>query len=178
VLANSCPGPHDCSEREEYKPESHEAHTLGLHAERQSLRRDTPPSTTLASVVKRAGLAVLAAVLAASCSSDGARHCTLVGLGLSSAVAARSTLQAPDIVRLCIADKCSDAVGAIATVAIPDTPKTYHYNLVVSDGGTERTIEGEVAAKRFHVNGKGCPPAAATASIIVGLDGAVAITYP
>lgn len=119
---------------------------------------------------------MLAAVLVGSCSSGGARACHLAGT--SSAIAARSTLPAPDIVRLCVADKCSDVVGATATVAIPDTPKTYHYNVVVSDGGTERTIEGEVTAERFYINGKGCPPATANASIMVGPGGAVTIAYP
>lgn len=86
---------------------------------------------------------------------------------MESAVGARS--QTPDIqvVRLCVDGHCEESVGPSTRIAVRDEPATYSYTLTVAEGGTEREVTGKVTTKEYFVNGRGCAPRTANATLVV-----------
>lgn len=85
-----------------------------------------------------------------------------------------------ELIEFCVAEECAEIVGADGTssVVVADDPGTYGYRIVIGSAGADslRTIEGEVVTEEFFVNGEGCEPRTANATLLVDDNGAVEVT--
>lgn len=120
-------------------------------------------SCTLGVMLRRSWqLALL--ILMTNCSSPW-KTCTEIGM--ESAVGARSEAPGMQVVRLCVDGRCQESEGPLTRVPVRDDPATYAYTLTVVEDGTERELKGRVTTKEYFVNGRGCPPPTANATLFV-----------
>ena len=80
---------------------------------------------------------------------------------------------------------CVDAACLGADVLVPngvtvdDKPGTHMYRFtVVAPDGSETKREGNVDTEKYRVNGPGCDPLTANATLVVAADGTVTAEHP
>ena len=97
-----------------------------------------------------------------------------------SVVTARTADHGPGVVELCVGDSCTrpSTPQESASVAVSDEPDSYNYRLLVSQNGKQKVLTGEVETEETHINGEGCPPRTANATLTVSPEGAVTVSVP
>lgn len=119
-----------------------------------------------------AGSAIFATVLAL-CGCTG-KNCTLVGMESSVGVSLPSSSWR--LVQFCVDDHC---VSDASTIEVDDDPADYSYRLeAVDPAGSEIRRDGTVSTESFRVNGAGCDPRTANATVTLASDGTVTISHP
>lgn len=92
-------------------------------------------------------------------------------------------LSQPKVTEFCIDDSClpraPDGFVAAGEIPVADEPGEHSYRIVFAGGARQpRTIEGTVATKEYIVNGPGCGPVTANATLTVHPDGGVDASHP
>jgi hypothetical protein len=124
------------------------------------------------------GLALAIALLVAT-ASCGTKGCDLIGQ--ESGVGLQVPNSEWNIVELCVDDTCVTGrprdPGVV--VAVDDEPGEHRYRFsVLAPSGATVQDEGRLRTEEYRVNGPGCPPVTANATIAISDSGDVSVTHP
>lgn len=128
--------------------------------------------------------AALCAVLV-GCASGG-RDCTLIGFASGVAIAmpndGRALIEGWDLVEVCIDDACERPAGPVAGpggFAVDDEPAEHSYRLtLMTPDGEQIERSGTVRTEEHWINGEGCDPRTANASLVIDEHGDVTVEHP
>lgn len=82
--------------------------------------------------------------------------------------------------QFCVDAACLGAAAVVPNgVAVDDKPGTHLYRLTVgAPDGSETKREGNVDTEKYRVNGPGCDPVTANATLVVAADGTITVEHP
>ena len=116
-------------------------------------------------------------VLVAGCTRS--RDCTVVGYASSVGVSLPSSEWT--LSEFCVDDDCLGRfqMGQRHAVLVDDDPDDHTYRLVAVDPeGVVVRRAGVVRTESYWVNGEGCEPRTANATLVIGGDGRITIRHP